>query len=265
MDANAGFAAAPSLQALLDACFATHAAADSATVPTLTLAAGTYLAGISLDRSVHIVGIDAVLVAPPGQPVLRVDADGLDVTLVGLTLRDAAAEVGAGLTLRGFSTVTLQGCTVLACRARQAPGDALYADAGTLLLRNCAIGGLDTERGASLALVQVSGVATLRAEDCAFSGDAEVVVLVREEADVELLRCSVRQRGVGAAVDVAGTRSQRPSVVLLDCTVVGEPALALASQFPGRVRSGGCRVEGGVKGVVGPWREPASDGDAAAD
>ncbi len=255
-----------SLQALLDALPATSDA-----VPTLTLAAGTYLAGVAIGRSVRIVGPvvgpgtgpGAVLLAPPGQPVLRVDADGLDVTLVDLTLRDAAAEVGAGLTLRGFSTVTLQGCTVLGCRARQAPGDALYADAGLLQLRNCAIGGLDTERGASLAVVHVSGVATLRAEDCALSGDAEAVLLVREEADVELLRCSVRQRGQGAAVDVAGSRSQRPEVVLLDCTVVGEPALALAAPFPGRTRAGGCRVEGRVLGVVGPVRD-ADEAETAA-
>jgi hypothetical protein len=204
---------------------------------TLTLAPGRYQAGVALAHSVVIAGDgsgEVVLVAAAGEPVLRLAADGLDITLRDVTLAAAAAEVGAGWMQRGFSTARLERCVIRACRARSAPGDAVYVDAGTLTLHDCRVDGWgvgadalgEPGAGASPAALSVAGVGTLHAHACTLRGAAEAVVRVREEAEVHLHGCRVENVGASAALDVRGTPHQRPDVALVDCALLGEPEVA---------------------------------------
>lgn len=218
---------------------------------TVTLAAGTYRGSLDLDRDLTLVaapGAQVTLVAEQGLPLLRIQRDGLRVHLRGLHLHGGEAETGGVLLQRGFSEVIAEDCIFRGGRARQAPGDALYVDAGTVSLRRCTVRGWgcsgdegaadasDRDTPASPAAVLITGVGGLVAEDCTILGAGDVVLQAREQAEIRLSGGRVEHVGNGAALGVHGTAHARPDVAILDTDLVGSPEIAGDPDSRRRVR-----------------------------
>ncbi|MCB9737918.1 MAG: hypothetical protein H6747_01545 [Deltaproteobacteria bacterium] len=209
---------------------------------TVTLAAGTYRGSLDLDRDLTLVaapGAQVTLVADAGLPLLRIQRDGLRLQLRGLHLHGGEAETGGVLLQRGFSEVLAEDCIFRGGRARQAPGDALYVDAGTVSLRRCTVRGWgegDSDAPASPAAVLITGVGGLVAEDCTIVGAGDVVLQAREQAEIRLSGGRVEHLGDGAALGVHGTAHARPDVAILDTELVGSPEIAGDPDSRRRVR-----------------------------
>lgn len=209
---------------------------------TVALAAGTYRGSLDLDRDLTLVaapGAEVTLVADAGLPLLRIQRDGLRLQLRGLHLHGGEAETGGVLLQRGFSEVLAEDCIFRGGRARQAPGDALYVDAGTVSLRRCTVRGWaegDSDAPASPAAVLITGVGGLVAEDCTILGAGDVVLQAREQAEIRLSGGRIEHLGDGAALGVHGTAHARPDVAILDTELVGSPEIAGDPDSRRRVR-----------------------------
>lgn len=230
---------------------------------TLLLAPGVHEAGLGLTRSISIRAEDAVstdnnagpdrevILRPSsnGGPVLWVDADGLDVKLEGLRLAGGTSEVGGGVSLRGFSNVVLVRCEVADCRASQGPGDAIWADAGTLTLRDCHLRGQPDREGAVLV---VTGVADLHLQGGTIAGHGSDVIRLRDGCEAEIASSSLRNNSGRTALSVAGTRTRAPLVKVVEARLHGTPSLDVKAAYPGKVSVGNTVLSSPARGVFRP-------------
>ncbi|MCO4760377.1 MAG: hypothetical protein KC502_02660 [Myxococcales bacterium] len=229
-----------------------HAMATAEDGATLVLMPGVHLAGLAVQRSVTLKAAGAGVIVRPGPDgggVFRVDADGLRVHLHGISLTGGTDEVGGGLSVRGFSTVTLSDCRIFGCHGQQGPGDAIYADAGELKLIGCELLG-DTEREA--AVVAITGVAGLFMERCSIVGHGVEVLRLRDGCEAEISTCELRNRSERSAMSVAGTRTRAPIVKVSGCRLMGVPSLNLKAAYPGKVEVGDSVLASSALGVYRP-------------
>ena len=187
----------------------------------LTLAPGTYEAGVTIRRSVTLVGqggaAEVVLEAIGTRAVVAILGDEeLVVTLEGLTLTDGSGDLGAGIRLEGCPAVTLRDCVLRGNRAAHL-GGGIYLDEGqlrverTVFAENAAGGG-----GAILA----DGFAHVRVTDSLFVGNAAgrgPAVGVRESAHATFERCTfVGSAGAPVDVRLQGRPGRPPSLHLTE-------------------------------------------------
>ncbi len=228
---------------------------------TLLLLPGEHVAGVPLRQSVTLRGADsageaaadlrqAVLVpGPEAGPVLWVDADGLEIELLDLRLTDGTGAAGGGLSLRGFSTVTLERCEVDGCRASQGPGDAVWVDAGSLTLRDCRITGAE---GRDRAVVAAAGVANLYLSGTTIVGHGMEVLRLRDGCEAEISASELRNGSGRAGITVAGTRTRAPVVRVAESRLIGTPSLGLRATYPGKVEVKDTVLASAAEGVYRP-------------
>ena len=171
---------------------------------------GTWDGPFVLTRSVRIRGEAGTVLDAGGRgPVLTVAVDDLDVDLVGLTLRNGHADGGAGVRLTGWSTVRMQGCAVLECRAPGNTGGGVAALRGTLDITACSFLGNRAAAGSDLL---ATGVAEVRVTGGRLSGD----VALREGTRVVLDGVVI-----DGVVDVRATTTRAPHLRYSGCTLGG--------------------------------------------
>lgn len=155
-------------------------------------------------------GPGAAVQAVPGQPVLQVDGDDLEIALEGLELTGGVGELAGGVALAGWSRLLLRGCHIHGCRSRReglAGGIALRR--GEIRLEGCRLSG---NAGRLASDLVVSGIGSLLAVDCRFEGD----VRVREGASLTLIGCTV-----AGGLWAWGSTTRRPRVLLRRTEVFG--------------------------------------------
>jgi len=189
----------------------------------IAIAAGDYAVRLVVRRSLTLTGEPgARLEGVAGRPIVRVDADGIELVLAGLVLADGEAELGGALQLGCGARVVARDCRFAGNRAQK--GGAIYVSDGELVCEGCTFEGNGAQQGGAL---HVDGVARVRLDGCTVAGNAAprgAGVSVHDGATVVLTATSfVDQAGDGVDLRVRGTTSRAPEV-LLEATV-GSPTI----------------------------------------
>ncbi|MCB9732133.1 MAG: right-handed parallel beta-helix repeat-containing protein [Deltaproteobacteria bacterium] len=189
------------------------AEADAGAV--ISLAAGDYAVRLVVRRSLTLRGeAGATLEGISGRPVVRVEADGVEVVLDGLVVRDGSAELGGGLFIAGDAAVTVRGCRFEGCSAQK--GGAVYLGGGaSLSCEETTFAGNEAKQGGAM---HVDGVARVTLRGCEVSGNSSprgAGVSVHDGATVVIEDTRfAEQGGDGVDVRVRGTTSRAPEVTL---------------------------------------------------
>ncbi len=180
------------------------------------LAPGVHPGGLRVTASVDIIGEPGAVLDGGGRaPVVHVAANGIELRLQGLELRNGYAEFGAGLRVDAYAQVAIENCVVRDNIAGQGKGVGIGMARGRLLAK-----GLRTGPGSDLFFDVVAEGAL---EDAVLDGGLHV----RDGAKVAL-----RGGSVAAPLTVAGTTTRRPQLVLEGVTA---PAVDNHAQLPGTV------------------------------
>lgn len=192
-----------------------HVKAGEALGPALA-EGGEILLGPGEHRISALITVSATLRGEDGavldggrERVLQVDADGIELRLENLVLRNGAGEVGAGLLLSGWSVVTAVGCRFERGVATEGGGGGAWVARGRLILRHCRF---SDNRGRFGGDLVVTGAGEAIVEDCELGGD----VAVLEGADLKMSRSRVDGR-----IDLRGTLTRTPTVSLRECDAAG--------------------------------------------
>jgi len=221
---------------------------------TLLLEPGEHIAGLTIDRSVTLVGLDgseATTLRGPGRSaVLAVEEDGLHLAIEGLTLtHGAASEAGGGLAVRGRGVVRVRGCAFVRNRGGLFGGGGLYARAGLLEVEDTLFLHNDARQGGAAL---VDGATHAEFKRCRFTGNngergADLRVT---EGVVLAVKASSFAGGAGAALFVSGTASRAPEVTIDHCEIASG-TLEVSSEHPGRITAKGCRLPASWRGTSG--------------
>ena len=179
---------------------------------TICLSAGTYAGGLTIDKSVSLIGEGTVVLDGGGNlPVISIQEHRLEITLKGLILTGGASEFGSGLQLEGYSQLTLEDCIF---RGNHTPGEggpALGARRGKVTLRNCHFSDQNS--------IVITGVAIADFYNCDIASNLTIL----DGAEVALHKGAVH-----GTLTTRGTTSRRPKVTLQDCkpnTINDDPNL----------------------------------------
>jgi hypothetical protein len=184
----------------------------------LVLAAGVHDGGLTVTKSVTLLGagVGKTTIRAPGRfSVLRIDQDGLNVRIEGVTLQGGVAGEGGGLRAAGRGKLTVVDCAFTGNKAGMGGGGGLYARFGLLHVERTVFSGNDGKRGGGVYLE------TARAEfvRCLFRDNAgETGGGVQVGADVEVAFKACTWQGnkssadADAALHVAGARAMQPKV-----------------------------------------------------
>lgn len=175
----------------------------------LVLAAGIHVASLMPESSVVIRGEEGAVLEGAGARCVHVDVDGVEVTLVNLTLRKGYGEAGAGVCLTGWSTLTLRSCHLDENIASEGGGGGAYANRGKLVVEDCTFTHNRARHGSDLV---ATGVAEVTLKGGHFAGD----VAVREGAVVSLERVVL-----DGTLDIRGTTTRAPTVRLRESSAAG--------------------------------------------
>lgn len=237
------------------------AAASAPNGTRLCLAPGQHTAGLALERSVTLFGVEGalktVLIAPPHVAVLRIDQDGLAIRIEGLTLQGGDGDAGGGLAVNGRGKVQVVDCRFSNNRAGAIGGGGLYARAGLLTVERCEFSHNSGRQGGGVFLDAVVHAQLLRCTFDANQADLGGGVRISEgvEADIKI---SIFHRntaaGVANALHVSGSRSRVPKV-LLDHSQIDDGSIVNGPEIGGHVRLKNCRVPLS-------WRSVANVSDA---
>lgn len=219
----------------------------------ICLAAGEYVGGLQLTRSVTLVGEGAdktVIKAAANQSVLRVDDDGLAIRLEGLTLRGGKAEAGGGLRASGRGKIQIADCRFTDNVAGMIGGGGIYASAGLLSLERCAFDHNSGRQGGALFLDAVVHADLSRCSFEANESEAGASLRVTEGVEVSIKISTFRAHRGPSALMVSGTRSRVPHVTLDHCTI-DDGSLVNGPEIPGDVRLKSSKVPAGWSEVPG--------------
>lgn len=187
---------------------------DHADAGVVCLKEGVYRGGLFLEKSVEIRGVPGSVIDADGKgAAVRLGTDDVVAVLSDVEIRGGHGELGAGVRLDGYADLTLRNCVIVGNKATQG-GAGLGASRGTLRIE-----GGRVEGG---ALLTGTVVATLTSP--AIDGGLRV----REGAVV-----AVAGGSIGGAVDVAGTSTRAPKLVLSG-TKLSDP-VANDEEYPGDV------------------------------
>ncbi len=237
-----------------------HALADAlAKAPSgarLCLQAGEHEGGISLTRSVTLIGVagaeKTILKAPPRLAVVSVDEDGLSIRLAGLTLQDGQSDAGGGLRVQGRGKVQVSDCRFTNNRADMVGGGALYARAGLLTLERCQLDHNQARQGGAIFLDQVVHAELTRciiADNSAdFAGALRIAEGVVVAVKVTTMSGNVGRDGVG--VHVSGTRSRVPTVDFQHCSIA-DGELSNGPEIPGVIHLQSSKVPSQWRALAG--------------
>lgn len=185
-------------EALLEDCTVTVQPGEA--IPTdegavVCLAAGVHAGRLDLSHSLTLRGQTGAILDGGGRgPVVRIGADGLQVVIEGLEIRNGAARFGSGVQVEGYSKVTLRGCTVSGNRRGEGGGTGLGARRGVVAVEGCAFGDEVTVTGTAQAT---------------FSGADLDELNVLDKAKVRLESTSVKR-----PVTLRGTTTSKPTLTL---------------------------------------------------
>ncbi len=220
------------------------------------LPAGTWTGPGMIGRSVTLVSLagsgETTIDGQRQGPVVHVQADGLTVKLIGLVLRNGFAETGGGVRLDGFSELHVQDCMLRDNKAGQGGGGGAHADAGDLILTRCRLFD-NTGKGGNTLLID--GVAGARVDTCLLVGDdsaSSSAMRVGDGAEVTVHGSTVVAEGGGAALQVSGTASRRPTVKVHGSLLSGSPAMDLSATHAGRVHVSESLLSSPAQGVYKP-------------
>ena len=180
---------------------------------TVVLAPGVHMGGFAIECSLTLRGEPgAVLDAHRSGPVLRVDQDGLSVSVEGLTLRGGAGEAGGGLLLTGWSEVALHNVCLEdneATLSKGGIGGGAYLFRGVLTAEDCTFRDNRAGGGNDLA---VGGSARCFVRGGFFAGD----VACREGAELTITGAHITGRLV-----LRGSTTRAPQVSLKGARIDG--------------------------------------------
>jgi nitrous oxidase accessory protein NosD len=180
---------------------------------TVVLSPGVHVGSLTIECSVTLCGEPgAILDAERAGPVLRIDQDGLNVVVAGLTLRGGAGEAGAGVLLTGWSEVTLNDVVLednQATLSEGGVGGGAYLFRGLLTAEDCTFRNNRAGLGNDLA---VSGAARCVVRGGFFAGD----VVCREGAEL-----TITGAHVSGQLQLRGTTTRAPQVALRGARIDG--------------------------------------------
>lgn len=232
------------------------AVANARTGDRLCLAAGDHMGGVSIDKSLVVIGTAGAaatrIVGNSRAAALRVDEDGLSVRIEGVTLSQGHAEAGGGLAVYGRGKVQVADCVFSANHAGQYGGGGLYARAGLLQVERTRFEGNDARQGGGVFLDQALRAeltrVTFEANRATHAGHLRVTEGV--ELTVKNSQFGGFEASDGVAVHVSGTRSRKPDVRLQFCEVASG-ALQNGADIPGAITLQNSKVPNTWKQVSG--------------
>jgi hypothetical protein len=180
------------------------------------LAPGVHQGGLRVEVSVDLLGEPGAVLDGGGRgPVVHVAANGVELRMRGLELRNGAAEFGSGMLVDAYAQVVLEDCGFSANAVGQGRGAAIGMARGRLVAK-----GLRTAVDNDLFFDVLAEVAL---DSPAVQGGMHV----RDGAKV-----AVKGGQLAGPLTVAGTTTRRPSLVLEG---VDAPAVDNSATVPGSV------------------------------
>lgn len=156
--------------------------------------------------------------------VLTIAADGIAITLDGITITGGKADRGGGIAVTKTATVTLRDCWLYGNTATLLGGGAIAADAGKISLVRTRVTGNRGERTSAIDLagtVQARLVSTLVADNQA-TGTTDPPVRLRGQARLDLVAATVAYNsGSGIVIQPEGEGPRHLTVA--SSIVVGKP------------------------------------------
>jgi hypothetical protein len=219
-----------------------QAIASASPGTVLEVPKGTWAGGLSLTRAVTLLGSGLAGFDGLGRgPVLTVNAPDAEVIISGFDFTNATAISGAAV-LFFEGRLTLKDCRFHRCFAPGHGGGAVYARGATLTVERCTFERNTGRQGGAVLLdqlVEASFKGCSFVENTAVRGGA---LRLKEGARAVLEDCvltanqAVGPHASGGGIDLAGTTTRAPSLVLRRCTWSGEGAqLGRAPVAPGTV------------------------------
>ena len=201
---------------------------------------GTHVENLVISKPLSLVGEPGASILDGGAAgsVVVIDVEpGAKVALTGLTLRNGASQLGAGIRA-GSGVVTVSDCVIRDCSAEAFGGGAIFAAGQLLTVERCELVGNRARQGGALLLDQTVR-ATIResriARNRAREGGA---IRLREGAQLELEGVTIagNESAQPGAIVLSGTMTRKPRLVVRSTKFdQSGPAIVQAGEFPGEV------------------------------
>ncbi|MFZ4579670.1 MAG: hypothetical protein ACOYOB_14865 [Myxococcota bacterium] len=224
----------------------------------LCLAAGEHAGGLSLPRSITLVGAEGaektVLKGDGRGAVLRVDEDGLAIHLEGLTLTGGVADAGGGLSVFGRGKVVVHDCVFTNNRAGMVGGGGLYAREGLLTVLRSTFRDNQGRQGGAVYLDCVVRAelqrCTFQTNEAESGGALRVTEAVELEVKASTFAGNRSTAGQDGTLRASGTRSRAPQVELSHCDVA-DGGVVNGPEIPAQIRLKNSKVPVSWRSVAG--------------
>lgn len=193
----------------------------------LCLGPGEYEGGFEISKSITIKGTngaDTTIIKGTNRgPVIRIEEDGLNVRLEGITLSGGVAESGGGIAIRGMGNVQIKNCVIRDNRAGYYGGGGLFAKAGFLEVENTLFEGNEGNQGGAVLL---DGAMKAIFRGCTFKvnkGERGGALRIREGVIVRFEKCRFLDNHCDTSAEVLfadGSTTRSPEISFSDCDII---------------------------------------------